>query len=74
MDKYKNLGGNSGITHYEIGNDYIKIQFTSGKIYIYTYNSAGKNNIEIMKKLALKGQGLNSFIMNNVKDLYEDKY
>ena len=31
MERYKNLSGKSGIYRYEIGNDYIRVQFSSGQ-------------------------------------------
>ena len=62
MQAYKNISLNSGVTAFEIGNDYIKVKFKDGPIYIYTYTSAGKENIEQMKEAALKGIGLSTFI------------
>jgi len=73
MERYKNLGGDSGISAYEIGNDSITVQFSSGSVYLYTYQSAGRDNIEHMKKLAITGEGLNSFIMRNVRKAYAAK-
>ena len=73
METYANLGGDSGITNYEIGPDFIRVQFFDGSIYRYTYASAGSANIEYMKQLALQGHGLNSFIMRNVRKLYAAK-
>ena len=73
MERYKNLGRDSGISAYEIGNDSIKIQFSSGAVYLYTYSSAGRANIEEMKSLAVAGKGLNSYIMHNVREKYESK-
>lgn len=71
MVRYKNLGGDSGVVEYEIGPDFIKVKFeSSGKVYVYDYVSAGKNNIEHMKTLAKNGSGLNAFINRNVKKLY----
>jgi len=71
MERYKNLGGDSGIFAYEIGSDYIRIQFDDGSVYLYTYSSAGSHNIDEMKKLAKRGRGLHSFINNNVRYKYE---
>lgn len=71
MEIYKNRGGDSGVYAYEIGEDYIKVMFTSRKVYSYSYQSAGKDNIERMKELAVYGKGLNSFIMKQVKTLYD---
>jgi len=70
MVAYKNIDGDSSITAYEIGSDFIKVKFSSGKVYQYTYQSAGSANIEHMKKLAQNGNGLNSFIMRVVKNMY----
>lgn len=73
MDKYKNLGGSSGVLSYEIGSDSITVQFNSGATYFYTYQSAGNSNIEQMKSLAITGKGLNSFISRIVKNKYASK-
>ncbi len=70
MKIYMDINGDSGVRAYEYGKDYIKVQFSSGKIYIYTYQSAGAPNIELMKKLADAGDGLNAFINTRVRKLY----
>ena len=36
MEPYKNLGGDSGIKAYEIGSDFIRVQFLNESIYLYT--------------------------------------
>lgn len=73
MERYLNLGGDSNVTGYEIGPDFIRVQFGDGSIYLYTYKSAGSENIEQMKQLARSGQGLNSFINRVVRKQYESK-
>lgn len=73
MERYANLGGNSGVVGYEIGNDFIRVQFSDGSIYLYTYASAGADNIEQMKRLARNGRGLNTFISKNVYKRYARK-
>ena len=70
MEQYKDINGNSGVLYYEIGYDYIIVQFKTGASYTYTYSSAGQENVEIMKRLAKTGDGLNSFINKHVKMLY----
>ena len=62
MKRYGNLHGNSGIDAYEEGPDFIRIRFTSGSIYLYTYDSADEDDIEEMKVLAKEGEGLTRFI------------
>lgn len=55
MKRYGNLHGNSAIDAYETGSDFIRIRFTSGSIYLYTYDSACEQNIKEMKELAKEG-------------------
>lgn len=71
MQNYLNLSGKSGVSAFEIGSDFIKVMFSTGAVYAYTYRSAGMEKVEEMKQLALRGCGLNSFIMRHVKYDYE---
>ena len=71
MQKYKDLGGDSGVEGYEIGQDYIVVKFKkTARLYTYSYDSAGRDAVEHMKKKAERGEGLNEFINKNVKDKY----
>ena len=67
MKRYKNLSGGSGIMAYESGPDFTRVRFSSGSVYLYTYDSADPDDIEQMKELASKGEGLNSFINEIVR-------
>lgn len=72
MESYRNLGGDSGVSAYEIGENYIKVKFHGNyKIYTYSYRKAGRNHVEQMKILARRGSGLNSYINMYVKYLYD---
>ncbi|MFA5936588.1 MAG: hypothetical protein WC822_01780 [Candidatus Paceibacterota bacterium] len=71
MQPYNNSRGGSNIISYEIGNDFIIVQFKDFKKYKYSYQSAGQSNVEYMKQLAIQGSGLNSFINSRVKKQYE---
>ena len=71
MQRYANYGGHSSIAGYEIEPTRIRVMFSDGTVYSYSYASAGINNVERMKQLAMSGQGLNSFIMRNVRNSYE---
>ena len=72
MERYRNSGGNSGVSSYEIGSEYIKVIFGGNlKIYTYSYRKAGRVHVEAMKRLAQSGRGLNSYINRNVKNLYD---
>ena len=74
MESYLNLGGDSSVIGFDFGSDWIDVYFSDGSGYRYTNNSAGRNNIEEMKKLARAGQGLNSYIHYNVKYKYSSKF
>ena len=69
---YRNIGGDSQITFYDIGSDYIDIWFPGWK-YRYSYASAGQHNIEEMKRLAKSGDNLTTYINKYVSDKYEAK-
>jgi hypothetical protein len=73
METYKDIDGDSGVTAYEIGPDFIRVQFSTGAVYLYTYSSSGAHNIERMKQLAKSGDGLNAFINTNVRKAYARK-
>lgn len=73
-ETYKNLNGNSGISSYEIGEDSIRVTFVDGSEYLYTHNKPGKAEVEVMKKLAQEGAGLNAYISKNIKKNFEDKF
>lgn len=62
MSTYLNLGGNSSVVAYVIQPDAIDVQFRDGRWYRYSYKSAGADNVEVMKSLAIQGRGLCSFI------------
>jgi hypothetical protein len=73
MERYLNIDGDSGVSGYEIGVDFIRVQFSTGSIYLYTYVSAGQDKIEQMKVLAQTGNGLNAFISTRARRLYARK-
>lgn len=63
MHRYKNLSPKSGVTHYAIGKDFIEVKFKDNDaIYIYNYSLNGNEHIEEMKRLAMNGQGLSTYI------------
>lgn len=73
-EKYKDTNKDSNVDSYLIGDDYIDVKFrNSSCIYEYTYKLSGKYNVEIMKKLAREGNGLNSYILKNCKELFINK-
>jgi len=73
MEKYKNKKGDSGVQSYEIGSDFIIVQFINDGSYLYNYKIPGSLHVERMKKLAVKGQGLSTYISTNIKKNYAQK-
>jgi hypothetical protein len=72
MEKYLNRGGNSGISIFEIGDDYVSVYFKgNSKLYKFSYISAGASHVEKMKVLATNGSGLNGYIKNFVNNKFE---
>ncbi|MCY3627003.1 MAG: hypothetical protein OXG88_05125 [Gammaproteobacteria bacterium] len=71
MQTYANNGGNSGIFGYENGDAFIIVEFEE-YLYKYSHVKPGKTHVEKMKELAQVGQGLNTYINQNVKN-YEWK-
>jgi hypothetical protein len=75
MKTYKDLNGNSGISAYEYGEDWMKVQFKHGGIYEYRSSGIGSEHLSEMKKLADSGDELNTYINTHpeVKHGYSSK-
>ena len=75
MELYGDRDRDSNVLQYEIGDDYIVVEFKSGKtrFYKYTIASAGQAVILEMHRLARQGDGLGSFISNEHPS-YESKW
>jgi hypothetical protein len=67
MQRYGDLSGHSGVTTYEVLPDGIRVEFSNGPVYLYTYASAGQASIDEMKEAALAGHGLATYISRNVR-------
>ncbi len=74
MERYRNLGGDSSIVAFEIGQGSITVQFNDGWLYLYTNESTGIGSITEMQRLANTGHGLNSYIVRVVKKGYAKKW
>jgi hypothetical protein len=73
MTPYKNLSGKSGVAAYEIRDQSIVIEFRYKGKYIYNYDRPGKEHVEEMKRLAVKGRDLSTYISRNVKKKFARK-
>jgi hypothetical protein len=63
----------AGVSAYEIGPDFVRVQFRDDSTYVYTVRSAGARHIEQMKLLAAQGKGLTTYINQHVRSLYDRK-
>lgn len=76
MENYKNLNGNSGITAYEIGADFIVVRFKDKdglEDYTYTNRVTGMSKLATMKRLAKGGKGLATYINKDVGKAWASK-
>lgn len=63
MKRYISRSGKtSGVIAFELGSDFITVQFDNLKTYTYSYRSAGAATVQQMKALALAQEGLSTFI------------
>jgi len=72
MRAYRNLAGNSGVRAYEILRNGIRVQFANGATYLYDHRVPGREHVEAMKRLAVAGRGLSTYIARFGGD-YADK-
>ena len=73
LKKYGDPCGNSGVYAYEIGPDSITVQFKSGDLYLYDHEITGRSAVERMKRLAVTGTGLATYISQTVRKNYAAK-
>lgn len=72
MQPYADIDGDSNVRAFEIGPEWIDVYFHgTARSYRYSYSTCGRDHCEQLKALAVAGNGLNSYIMRNVKYLYE---
>ena len=77
LNKGKNKGKPSNVKDYRLGADYIDVRFFGNPvIYRYSYIKTGQAHVEEMKRLAIVGEGLNSYIVKNFRKpgLFEKIY
>ncbi|GGY88683.1 hypothetical protein ACFFTM_14910 [Pseudoduganella plicata] len=74
MKRYRNLEGHSGVLAYDIRADAIAVKFAGGDVYEYTYGRPGRAHVEEMKRLALAGRGLSTYISRHVREDYAARH
>ena len=73
MERYGNRSGDSGVTEYEIGPDFVRVRFQDPDVYVYDYHRPGQHHVDHMKSLAVAGRGLSTYISQHVKNAYSRK-
>ncbi len=69
MTPYKNVSGNSGVVAFELSAEFIKVRFRhEPKIYVYDNETPGLIHVRKMKKLAIAGQGLSTYISQHIRE------
>src|SRR4051812_19208932 len=63
-------GGNSGVTSYNVGENFILVRFESGIRYLYNECVTGRRHVQAMKKLAGRNEGLATYINQHVREKY----
>jgi hypothetical protein len=66
-------GGNSGVLAYNLGPDFIVIQFKSGERYVYNHAKPGPTHVKAMKWCATHNAGLATYINQHVRGNYAVK-
>jgi hypothetical protein len=62
MQTYQNRAGNSGVEAFDILHNGILVRFVSGGTYLYDHHTPGRDHVDEMKRLALTGRGLSTYI------------
>ena len=73
MQRYRNRNGSSGVVAFEIAEEFIDVKFAAGEIYRYSSRRPGARDLQHMKELALRGEGLSTFISRHIRTRYESK-
>jgi len=68
--------GTTGVVHYEAFKDAIELTFRDGWIYHYSTRKIASHHIKEMKRLAMNGKGLTTYVNQHeeVKHDYDRKY
>ena len=69
-NRYESSSGESGVASYDIGPDFITLQFRDGAVQLYNYEKPGKEHVERMKELAKAGSGLSTYVSRQVNYAY----
>ena len=71
MQRYANLGGESGVAAYACRPGEIRLRFADrATVYVYTGTHPGAAHVREMQRLATAGRGLATYVNQHVRDNY----
>jgi hypothetical protein len=73
MQPYRHQGEDTGITGFHLAANSIAIEFKDGSRYLYDDRRPGRKHVEAMKKLAVAGHGLTTYINKYVRERFARK-
>jgi hypothetical protein len=73
LQKYTDASHDSGVSAYALGPDFIDVEFRHDGRYRYDHRRPGRAHVQAMKRLAVRGQGLATYINRHVRDNYAAK-
>jgi hypothetical protein len=74
VQRYRNVSGDSGVVAFDLRPSSVIVQFRDGWKYEYTISSAGPDAVAEMKRLAMQGRGLSTFVSQHVRDAYARRF
>jgi hypothetical protein len=54
-ERYRSFNGDSGVTYYALGPDFVAVQFQDPTVYVYDDTRPGRTHVQKMKALAAGG-------------------
>ncbi len=74
FERYGEPGRESGVTRYALTGDAIHVQFQDDRVYVYDAVKPGMEDVREMKRRALEGRGLSTYISQRVRQRYARWY
>lgn len=71
--RYKSDRQDSGVRSFALLPECIVVQFRGGDVYLYDQIRPGVAHVDAMRKHALQGRGLSTYISRHVRDNYAGK-
>jgi hypothetical protein len=70
MHPYGRPDRDQGVVAYETGDDFIRLLFVDGSVYLYNAQQPGAKHVDEMKELAERGEGLTTYVNRFVRKAY----